>query len=134
MTRRCRLFALLIALAAPGPAPAEPPTPPEAVEFFERKVRPVLVEHCAACHSGEPGKRKGGLSLASRAAVRRGGDRGPAVVAGKPGESLLIQAIRHSDEALRMPPKGRLPEAVIADLERWVQLGAPDPREETATP
>ena len=97
--------------------------------FFESKVRPVLVEHCYECHSGE--KTKGGLGLDTKQGWEKGGDTGPAIVPGKPDESLLIKAVRYHDEDLAMPPKkkgGKLPEAVIADLVEWVRMGAPDPR------
>ena len=99
------------------------------MEFFEKKVRPVLVEHCYRCHSTAK-KQRGGLVLDSRDGIRKGGDNGPAVVPGKPKDSLLLQAVRYDDE-LRMPPKGKLPDAVIADLKKWIAMGAPDPR--TAT-
>jgi hypothetical protein len=92
------------------------------VDFFERKVRPVLVERCSSCHSES--KRRGGLSLASRAALLKGGDSGPVVLPGQPEKSLLIKAIRHASDDLKMPPKSKLPEAAIADLVTWVQHGA----------
>jgi hypothetical protein len=100
---------------------AEPGT-----EFFEKKIRPVLVQHCYSCHSVAK-KQRGGLVLDGRDGLRKGGDSGPALVPGKPNESLLIQAVRYTDET-RMPPRGKLPDDVIADLEKWVTLGAPDPR------
>jgi mono/diheme cytochrome c family protein len=112
-----------------GPAFAAAPTA-EQVEFFERKIRPVLVEHCYECHSADAKKLKGGLVLDSRAGVIKGGDTGPAVTPGEPDASLLIQAVRHTDPNLTMPPKTKLPPNVIADLEQWVRLGAPDPRTE----
>src|SRR5262249_17905689 len=89
---------------------------------------PVLVEHCYKCHAAEAGKPKGGLRLDSRAGLLQGGDTSPAVVPGKPNASLLLKAVRYTDEALRMPPKGKLPAAVVADREKWVAMGAPDPR------
>jgi hypothetical protein len=100
----------------------------EQVRFFETRVRPILVEHCYKCHSAQAKSPKGGLRLDSRENLRKGGDTGPAIVPGKPGESLLIKAIRYRDELLRMPPKGKLSAAVVADLEHWVAIGAPDPR------
>ncbi|MCI0538367.1 MAG: DUF1553 domain-containing protein [Verrucomicrobiales bacterium] len=103
---------------------------PEQTEFFERKVRPVLVENCYECHSSGAKKIKGGLVLDSRAGVQRGGDTGPAITPGDPEASLLIQAIRHTDPDLTMPPKKKLPPLAIADLETWVRMGAPDPRTE----
>lgn len=99
-------------------------------DHFESKIRPVLVEHCYECHSIESGKAKGGLRLDDREAVLRGGDSGPAIVPGKPEESLLLAAIRHSDPDLEMPPrKDRLSEAILKDFEQWITDGAVDPRE-----
>jgi hypothetical protein len=98
------------------------------MDFFEKKIRPVLVEHCYKCHSTDAKKIRGGLTLDTREALRKGGDTGPALVAGEPDKSLLIQAIRYNDPFLHMPPRGKLPAEVIADLEKWVSLGAPDPR------
>src|SRR5262245_50142894 len=100
--------------------------------FFERKVRPVLVEHCYGCHSAQAKKQRGGLLLDSREGLRKGGDLGPALVPGRPEQSRLIRAVRYGDEDLRMPPKGKLPATVVADLEAWVKMGAPDPRTGTA--
>ncbi|MEJ7640008.1 MAG: DUF1549 domain-containing protein, partial [Singulisphaera sp.] len=129
---RPQLSSLGLVLILSAPALSAPPDA-AGIEFFEKKVRPVLAEHCYQCHSAEAKKGlKGGLALDSREASRKGGDSGPAVVPGEPDESLLIEAIRFSDEALQMPPEGRLPAETIADLERWVAMGAPDPRGETA--
>ncbi|MCZ6792173.1 MAG: DUF1553 domain-containing protein [Planctomycetota bacterium] len=110
----------------------------ERLDFFEKKVRPVLVAHCYRCHSpvkkgGGRRKVKGGLALDSRAGWMKGGDSGAAaIVPGKPDESLLVRAIRYEDPDLEMPPKGKLPDAVIRDLEKWVAMGASDPRDEGA--
>jgi hypothetical protein len=93
-------------------------------EFFEKQVRPLLAERCLKCHGDT--KPKGGLRLTSRAAVLRGGDTGPAAVAGKPDGSLLVQAVRYADTP-RMPPKGKLADRDIAVLEKWVRLGLPWP-------
>lgn len=98
-------------------------------EFFEAKIRPVLVQHCYECHSADSKKRGGGLLLDSRQGVQAGGDSGRAIVPGKPAESLLIQAVRYADDSVKMPPKGKLPDAVIADLEVWIRRGAFDPRD-----
>ena len=102
---------------------AETPNSAEA-EFFEKKVRPVLVANCFRCHGD--GKTKGGLSLSSRDGMLKGGDTGPAIVPGQPAKSLLIQAIRHEGET-QMPPKKKLTDHEIADLTTWVQRGAPWP-------
>ncbi len=90
-------------------------------DFFEKKVRPVLVEHCFECHSGD--SQESGLRVDSLASLLTGGDRGPALVVGKPNESILIQAIRH-DDTLQMPPERKLSQAVINDLMLWVSEGA----------
>jgi hypothetical protein len=96
------------------------------IEFFEQRIRPVLVANCYECHSGATPKGK--LSIDTRDGIRRGGETGPAVVPGHVKESLMIQAVRH--DGLEMPPdKPRLPLDVVADLEKWVAMGAPDPRE-----
>jgi hypothetical protein len=114
---------LLALAAAPGTA-AEKVVPPDEARFFENQVRPVLADNCFRCHGAA--KHKGGLRLDSRAALLAGGDRGPAVVPGDPTKSLLIRALGHGDD-LKMPPSKKLPAQRIADLTRWVQLGAPWP-------
>ena len=100
-----------------------------SIEFFEKKIRPVLVKQCYECHSADAKKLGGGLLLDHREGLRKGGETGPAIVVGKPGESLLIKAIRYEDDSLKMPPKGKLPAEVIADLETWIKNGANDPRD-----
>ena len=97
-------------------------------DFFDSKVLPVLQRRCYECHSHEK-KIKGGLTLDSRSGWEKGGDTGPALVPGKPDDSLLIKAIRYSDPDLSMPPKKRLSAEEVAVLTEWVKLGAPDPRE-----
>lgn len=97
------------------------------IEFFEKKIRPVLVQHCYECHSAAADKPKGGLRLDWRGATRKGGESGPAVVSGKPEKSLLLEAIRH--ESFEMPPSRKLPQPVIADFEKWIRMGAADPRD-----
>ena len=99
------------------------------IEFFEKKIRPVLVEHCYECHSSSAKKIRGRLLLDSRDGVRKGGVSGAAIEPGHADKSLLIKAVRYTDETMKMPPKGKLPTAVIADLEAWVKMGAPDPRD-----
>lgn len=104
---------------------------PDGLAFFEKKIRPVLSESCYKCHSAEAkaqGKLKGGLFLDTREGVLVGGDTGPSIVPGKPDASLLVKAMRWSDPDMEMPPKTKLPEAVIADFAKWVEMGAPDPR------
>lgn len=99
------------------------------LELFESKIRPVLVERCYECHSAEAKKVKGGLLLDTRAALRKGGDSGAAIVPGMPDESLLVKAIRYHDENLQMPPKKPLAEHEVAAFAEWVKFGAPDPRD-----
>jgi hypothetical protein len=100
----------------------------EDFSFFEKKIRPVLAESCFECHSTSSKKVKGGLLLDSREGLLKGGENGPAVVAGKADESLLIKAIRYTDKDLQMPPKDKkLADSVIADFEKWVAMGATYP-------
>jgi hypothetical protein len=101
----------------------------EGVAFFENRIRPVLADKCYECHSATAKKVKGGLLLDTREASRRGGDTGPAVVPGDLTKSLLIEAIHHEDKDTAMPPREKLPAEVIADFEKWIAMGAPDPRE-----
>ena len=118
--------------AAPIAAPAA--ISPADLQFFENKIRPVLVENCYKCHSHDADRVKGGLFLDSSAALLAGGDTGPAIIPGKPAESLLLTAISYKDEELQMPPKGKkLTDAQIADFTEWIRRGAPDPRVPTAT-
>jgi hypothetical protein len=100
---------------------------PEA-EFFESKIRPVLVAHCFSCHSSTLADPKGDLVLDTKAGLARGGFLGPEIVPGKPAESRLLQALRYADPGLAMPPAGKLPDAVIADFATWIARGAFDPR------
>jgi len=114
----------LVLLVCPRPLGAAEAN--SGIAFFESKIRPLLVQHCYQCHSADT-KQRGGLRLDARDTVLKGGDNGPALVPGKANESLLIKAVRHQD--LKMPPKGKLPDAAVADLVRWIEMGAPDPRD-----
>jgi len=96
----------------------------DGVDFFEKKVRPVLVEHCHSCHAGK--KEKGGLRLDTPDAIRKGGDSGPAVKAKDEG-SLLLQMVARAPDVPAMPPEKTLPAAAVADLRKWVMMGAPLP-------
>jgi hypothetical protein len=107
---------------------------PKGLEFFEKRIRPLLVEKCYECHSATAPKLKGGLLLDTREGMLKGGNQGPALVPGDPGRSLLVAAVRWTDEDLKMPPKKKLPAEAIADLEAWVRMGAPDPRAGKAAP
>ena len=122
--------AILLSLC-PGHA-AEEKTDPAAIDFFENKIRPVLAESCYQCHSQSSEKLKGNLFLDTKNGLLTGGDSGPAIVPGDPEASLLIKAIRYTDDHLQMPPKevNRLSSAQVADFEEWIRMGAPDPRTE----
>jgi hypothetical protein len=104
-------------------------SPAEGVEFFEMKIRPILVEHCFQCHSSQAKKPKGGLLLDNRASLLKGGDSGPVVVPGQPGKSRLIEGVGYENVDLMMPPKGKLPDTAITALTTWVKMGAPWPAE-----
>ena len=121
-------FAYLCLLAVGGEGFAAEPTA-SGLAFFEKKIRPVLVEHCYKCHSASSEKVKGGLLLDTREGIRKGGESGHAVVPGDLKESLLISALKHDD--FEMPPKRMLPAAVVADFEKWIRDGAVDPRRAT---
>lgn len=97
------------------------------LEFFEREVRPLLADHCYACHSADASKLQAGLLVDSRDALLRGGDSGEALIPGDPDASLLIEAVRY--ESYEMPPKGKLSSKSIEVLEQWVEMGAPWPAE-----
>lgn len=116
-------------LAATAEASASEPLSPEGIEFFEKHVRPVLVEHCYGCHSASAEKIRGDFVVDTKVGWERGGASGkPAVVPGSPDVSPLIRAIRHDDPDLAMPPKKKLSGEQIDALTAWVTMGAPDPR------
>ncbi len=128
------LIAPLVALLVSSLDAEDPKAPANSRQqqdtaFFEKKIRPILVKHCYACHSAKARlakKLRGGLSLDHRDGLLKGGDSGAAVVPGKPQDSLLLQAIEY--ESLEMPPKGKLPKSVIDDFRKWIAQGAHDPR------
>jgi hypothetical protein len=106
----------------------------EQREFFESRIRPVLIEHCYQCHSAQASEVEGGLRVDTPSGLRTGGESGPAIVPGVLADSLLLSALKY--ETYEMPPQGKLPEHVIADFTRWIEQGAPDPRpdEPSASP
>ena len=116
-------------VAAPPDVWAQAPPTAEQITFFEKNIRPVLVNECYACHATTAAKIKGGLTLDTRDGIRTGGDTGPAVVPGDVKKSLLITALRQVHDRPRMPPKKKLAEDVIANFEKWIAMGAPDPRD-----
>ncbi|MEM1069960.1 MAG: DUF1549 domain-containing protein, partial [Planctomycetota bacterium] len=121
-----------LVLGVPCVTQGEDPVPTgEQLEFFEREVRPVLVEHCYECHSTKAERVEASLLLDSRASHLKGGDSGPAIIPGDVDGSLLIESVRY--ESYEMPPEGQLPDRQIKALERWVEMGAPWPEESAPT-
>ena len=117
----------LFALVALPVFAAEPT--PEPTAFFEKNIRPVLADACYKCHSAQAQKRKGGLSLDTKEATIRGGESGkPGIVAGKPMASSIYAAMTWTDDDMQMPPKEKLPDEVLANFKKWIEMGAPDPR------
>src|SRR5688572_7041063 len=106
------------------------PISKEGVEFFEKHIRPVLVQHCYECHSTQSKKIKGGLVLDSRQGIAKGGENGSVVVPGDPEGSRLLTAIAWSDEDLQMLPKQKLRAQQVEKIQQWSRMGAPDPRDE----
>ncbi len=130
-----RSLVLLLVIAAsasatePNSGPKSQPDHQAGVEFFERRIRPIFVEHCYSCHSSEAKRVEGNLRLDSPAALLRGGDSGAVIEPGKPEESILFAAVSYSDEASNMPPEGKLSDRALADVRRWIELGAPLPKD-----
>jgi hypothetical protein len=132
MLRTALAAALLVPLAVPTATHAADPAPADAkkIEFFETKIRPVLVDQCYKCHSeaaAKENKLKGGLKLDTKAGLLAGGDTGAAMVPGKVDSGTLLKSLKY-DGDVQMPPKGKLPSAVIDDFEKWIADGAVDPR------
>jgi hypothetical protein len=117
-------------LVCPTGVQADAPPSSEQLAFFEKAIRPVLVRECYSCHSATAKKIRGGLTLDTRDGMRKGGDNGPAIVPGDAKKSLILKALRQTEEELKMPPppKKKLTADVIADFEKWIAMGAPDPR------
>ncbi|MFP6677381.1 MAG: DUF1549 domain-containing protein, partial [Pirellulaceae bacterium] len=128
-TNRVLALAMVIAAATAAAAPAQEPARNLSNErFFTEKIEPLLKLHCFECHSHAAREMEGGLTLDSRSGWSEGGDRGTAIVPGKPSDSLIIKAVRRLDEDLKMPPDEPLPDGEIKLLVEWVRRGAPDPR------
>ena len=122
--KKLLVAAAMFGVLTPAFASSDP-----GLEFFEKKIRPLLAERCYECHSAQSAKLKGGLLLDTKEGLLKGGDTGPAIVPGDPDKSLLIKAVRYASDDLQMPPKNKkLSDLEIADLEEWVKIGAPDPR------
>ena len=123
----CRLVTahgvcLLLCLTAHG----KEDLTPEQLEFFEKKIRPVLVEHCYECHAAGSKIIQAGLRVDHRAGLLKGGDSGASIVPNEPERSAILKALRYEDA--EMPPKGKLADSIIADFQAWIAMGAPDPR------
>ena len=131
MSRGCLLLGTLASVASgllpPFARGGESPPTAADVEFFEAKVRPLLVMRCYECHSDKGKGVKGGLHLDSRSGILTGGDSGPAVIPEKPAESLLVEAINYPQDGVQMPPRGKLPKEEIELLTEWVRRGAQFP-------
>ena len=112
----------LVESACAEQPPIVQPATAEGIEFFESKVRPLLLEHCGKCHTAKKAAEAGELVLDSPAGILGGGSRGAVFVSGKPDDSLLLKAVRYADTDLQMPPEGKLPPAAIAVLSRWIEL------------
>jgi len=131
-----RILTAAALLGSAFTASAAAPSDLAQLDFFEKKIRPVLAQECYECHSATAKKVKGGLMLDTAAGLLAGGDSGPAIVPGKPAKSLLLSTMKHADpdESLHMPPeKEILSEDVLADFEKWIKMGAPDPRDGKVT-
>src|SRR5438105_1570992 len=107
---------------------------PGSIEFFEKKIRPVLADNCYKCHSVRAQKLKGKFLLDSRASLLKGGETGPAIVLGDAEKSLLIQAVRYKNPDIEMPPDTKLPDAIADDLAAWIKAGAKWPDEPAPQP
>jgi hypothetical protein len=125
---RCGILLAILCIILAAPPYPRCCAQESGYDFFEKKIRPILVQHCYPCHSKQSNKQRGGLLLDSRAGLLEGGDNGPAIVPGKPADSLLLKAIKHTSPKLKMPRDGKLAPEAIADLEHWITIGAPDPR------
>lgn len=130
--RRWRATLLCVAALTVSAIGDETPVDPLSVEFFENKIRPVLVAYCVECHG--PEEQSGGLRLDAPAWIRKGGDTGLVIQAGKPDESKLIQGVRYTDEDFQMPPDGKLADESIANFVEWARLGAPMPASDGDAP
>jgi hypothetical protein len=127
------LSAFLLVTASGGISNGQDTKPQDTkqgLEFFEKRIRPILVQYCYECHSAKSEDVGGDLLLDTRGGTRKGGESGHAVVPKDLRNSLLMDAIQY--QTLEMPPDERLPDIVIADFRRWIQMGAPDPREDSA--
>ncbi|MEM7234299.1 MAG: DUF1549 domain-containing protein, partial [Planctomycetota bacterium] len=132
MKRNSKIAALVITLHSLFLAQLSAEDDRKGLDFFEAKIRPLLIRNCYGCHSaGAAAKKKlkANLYLDSREGMLRGGESGPVLVPGRSSESLIVKALRH--ESVEMPPSGKLADPLIEDVARWIDMGAPDPRRGT---
>ena len=127
MIRSSILLATILTLGSS--VRAELSDPAESLKFFEEKIRPVLAEKCYSCHSADAKKVKGSLQVDHLQHLLAGGETGASLVAGKPDESLLVEAIGYGNPDLRMPPKEKLAPEVVENFRKWITAGAPWPDE-----
>src|SRR5262245_5892369 len=129
-----RMFALtVVVLLVHGSAAPAAEDDPKGIDFFEKNIRPILVANCYQCHSASAKELKGELRLDTKEGIRKGGESDAALIPGKPQESLIIKALRYED-GLEMPPGDKkLPESVVANFSKWIEMGAPDPRKPNVT-
>ena len=118
-----RMSLFLVFLLVRSTGLADPKT-----DFFEKKIRPILSENCYECHSAKSKSLKAGLLLDRKAGWERGGKNGTVIIPGEPSKSILMNALRYDNHDLQMPPSGKLSESVLADFEKWIAMGAKDPR------
>ena len=121
--RHCIVGAIL-ALSVSTPLAAQTTD----VEFFEAKIRPVLVQRCYSCHNSKMAAPKGDLILDTKEGLLKGGASGPVLAPGRPADSRLLKALSYTDPIVQMPPSGKLADAVLEDFAQWVAKGAVDPR------
>ena len=128
MKQRIAVWVVVLGSTVAVAAPKDAAVDPKGIQFFEKSIRPVLVDQCYKCHSAKSAKVKGGFLLDTEQGLLAGGDSGPAVIPNQPAKSVLMEALRH-EGGLEMPPDKKLPEKVIADFEKWIRMGAPYPTE-----
>ncbi len=133
MSTSCRiLMAMAVVIACHLPRQVSAAADDAGHKFFETKIRPLLVEHCYSCHG--PEEQESDLRLDSYAAMMAGGAAGIAIVPNEPDESLLLTALKYVDDDLQMPPDRKLPDAQIADVRKWIEMGAPHPDADGKSP
>ena len=123
-----RLFSMIWAFFAGMTAVSTGEIPVDKLNYFEKHIRPAFIKYCYECHSREMGKTRGGLLVDTREGLLQGGDSGPALDLNDLSKSLLLDAVTWADPDYEMPPKNKMPEEVIAHFEKWIAMGAPDPR------